>query len=434
MECKLERKTQPTATHPVPHHTATGQLASGTNELCRWLKPLRKAILQGMLTTLPLGDSESNPRARGNRIHCNRLGQKRYRSKILQQICLENQLSSRMPGSQALRPCQGLPHMGWPTRAPVRSPTPVRIYPQFSLPGRVRPTGMYEVCQYTRMRAGNYVTNALSNMSALDELAASAPPTTPATEVSSTLAFRLAGRPPAPAGCLATRMHQRSMQHLQSEHTTDSTLRPSLATSFRKSKWDSQEDGLQARTKQNRTNCHPPPTLCPITQQLANCHLGQTSYVLFICRQTADGGELLVDGSQVGKPSSIWEAWAAPMDEEQQNRRCTDPNDLVFGSAQDCRQGWGSSITPNRILISTTHDIRAPPSSGSDGCVSDGIPKTPRNGGSPPCINNNKWLLAPTPRTSSCPRARRVRRRRCPSTANVATNATNVERSCRYIC
>ena len=210
MECKLERKTQPTATHPVPHHTATGQLASGTNELCRWLKPLRKAILQGMLTTLPLGDSESNPRARGNRIHCNRLGQKRYRSKILQQICLENQLSSRMPGSQALRPCQGLPHMGWPTRAPVRSPTPVRIYPQFSLPGRVRPTGMYEVCQYTRMRAGNYVTNALSNMSALDELAASAPPTTPATEVSSTLAFRLAGRPPAPAGCLATRMHQRS--------------------------------------------------------------------------------------------------------------------------------------------------------------------------------------------------------------------------------
>ena len=135
---------------------------------------------------------------------------KRYRSKILQQICLENQLSSRMPGSQALRPCQGLPHMGWPTRAPVRSPTPVRIYPQFSLPGRVRPTGMYEVCQYTRMRAGNYVTNALSNMSALDELAASAPPTTPATEVSSTLAFRLAGRPPAPAGCLATRMHQRS--------------------------------------------------------------------------------------------------------------------------------------------------------------------------------------------------------------------------------
>jgi hypothetical protein len=261
MECKLERKTQPTATHPVPHHTATGQLASGTNELCRWLKPLRKAILQGMLATLPLGDSESNPRARGNRIRCNRLGQKRYRSKILQQICLENQLSSRMPGSQALRPCQGLPHMGWPTRAPVRSPTPVRIYPQFSLPGRVRPTGMYEVCQYTRMRAGNYVTNALSNMSALDELAASAPPTTPATEVSSTLAFRLAGRPPAPAGCLATRMHQRSMQHLQSEHTTDSTLRPSLATSFRQNQSGTLRK-MECKLERNKTEptaTHHPP-------------------------------------------------------------------------------------------------------------------------------------------------------------------------------
>jgi hypothetical protein len=47
------------------------------------------------------------------------------------------------------------------------------------------------------------------------------------------------------------------MQHLQSGHTIDSTLSASLATSFRRSKWDSQEDGMQARTK-NTANCHPP--------------------------------------------------------------------------------------------------------------------------------------------------------------------------------
>ena len=69
---------------------------------------------------------------------------------------------------------------------------------------------MHEVRQYTGMRAGNYVVNTHCNMSTLDELAASPPAPTPATEVSSTLAFRLAGRPPAPAGCLAKRVHHKS--------------------------------------------------------------------------------------------------------------------------------------------------------------------------------------------------------------------------------